>query len=131
MDQHNRKKMEYEEWLNVARGYLDDKDAEARKLIVEFEKAKKHTARVVADNPLLADNNILSLKVRAFAAGTGVEELGCLRGGPVTVRGARDSRPRHGLHCCSGTQVYAREGRRYKPGRPQPYRVLCTVQLNP
>ncbi|EFJ51609.1 hypothetical protein VOLCADRAFT_73327 [Volvox carteri f. nagariensis] len=67
LDQHNRKKAEYEEWLNVVRGYLDEKDAEARKLIVEFEKAKKHTARTVVDNPALADNQILSLKVKLMS----------------------------------------------------------------
>ncbi|GLC37160.1 Dynein regulatory complex subunit 3 [Pleodorina starrii] len=67
LDQHNRKKAEYEEWLNVVRGYLDDKDAEARKLIVEFEKAKKHTARAVMDNPGMADNQVLSLKVKLMA----------------------------------------------------------------
>lgn len=64
LEQHNKKKAEYEEWLGVVRSYLDEKDAEARKLIVEYEKAKKRTARVVVDQPLMAESQIDNLKVR-------------------------------------------------------------------
>lgn len=55
--------MEYEEWLAVVRGYLEEKDAAARKLIVEFEKAKKRVAREVSENPLEAEAQVLNLKV--------------------------------------------------------------------
>ncbi|PNH02422.1 Leucine-rich repeat-containing protein 48 [Tetrabaena socialis] len=67
LEQHNRKKSEYDEWLGVVRSYLDDKDSLARKLIVDFEKSKKHTSRMVMDNPAFADSQISGLKVALVA----------------------------------------------------------------
>lgn len=44
-EQHEKKKEEYSEWREVVRGYLAERDKEAKELILDYEKLKKTTAR--------------------------------------------------------------------------------------
>lgn len=50
-DQHQKKKDEYEEWREVVRVYLAERDQQAKELILDYEKLKKTTARKLQVDP--------------------------------------------------------------------------------
>lgn len=51
LDQHEKKKAEHEEWLDVVKGFLSERDQQAKALILDYEKLKKNTARKLQANP--------------------------------------------------------------------------------
>lgn len=50
-DQHQKKKDEYDEWREVVRVYLAERDQEAKNLILDYEKLKKNTTRKLLADP--------------------------------------------------------------------------------
>ncbi|KAG1655908.1 hypothetical protein FOA52_009850 [Chlamydomonas sp. UWO 241] len=58
LEQLAKKKGEHTEWLAVVRTLLSEKDAEARELILDYEKIKKKVTRQIAENP--SDTNLLN-----------------------------------------------------------------------
>lgn len=75
LEQHAKKKAEYDDWLGVVRAFLDEKDTAARVLITEFEKAKKKASRDVAENPGAAEDIIMGPKVKIMALKDQLMEL--------------------------------------------------------
>lgn len=57
LDQHAKKKAEHEEWLAVVKGLLDERDQQAKAMILDYEKIKKRVSRALQMNP--ADTDLL------------------------------------------------------------------------
>jgi hypothetical protein len=56
-ERHQKKKEEYEEWHEVVKVYLSERDQEAKDLILDYEKLKKNTTRRLQADP--SDTGIL------------------------------------------------------------------------
>eukprot|EP00798_Chlamydomonas_sp_ICE-L_P017192 gene17192-23510_t len=67
LEQHAKKKSEYQEWLDVVTGMLNEKDSDAKAMITDYEKLKKRTVRAIQENPTENGDLLGAPKIRLIA----------------------------------------------------------------
>eukprot|EP00879_Flechtneria_rotunda_P020620 GHRR01021699.1.p1 GENE.GHRR01021699.1~~GHRR01021699.1.p1 ORF type:complete len:536 (+),score=232.58 GHRR01021699.1:130-1737(+) len=67
LDAHGRKKAEQAQFQAAVSAAMSERDAAARALLVEYEKAKKQTVRRVAEQPAETEEQVLGIKVKLMA----------------------------------------------------------------
>eukprot|EP00775_Hariotina_reticulata_P009125 gene9125-9294_t len=67
LDAHARKKAEHAQFQEALQAALADRGTQARALLREFERAKKHMLRLVAEKPAATEEQVLGVKVRLMA----------------------------------------------------------------
>ncbi|KAI8467123.1 MAG: hypothetical protein J3K34DRAFT_524029 [Monoraphidium minutum] len=75
MEAHARKKAEAAEFREALQEALEERDTEARQLIAEFEKARKHVLAAAAECAADAEERVLGAKVRLMALQESLMEL--------------------------------------------------------